>query len=174
VTRAYFRELSPPNAPDAPPAARALPAPGGPADRTADLEQMLAELEIDDLPRDARPVLLLEGKGHAAAGATTFKTALAALHARAPHLHAQRMEELAYLTNVLVSGGDAGGRSFRPLEAAVAVADVCNVGLEHLLEGARAREKEKATTAERALEWLSREGAEKAFRVGWWLLHHDA
>jgi hypothetical protein len=169
VTRAYFRDLAPAKAPDSVDPVRALPAAGAGVDRTADLEHLLAEIDVDDLPRDARPALLLEGKSNGAGtGATIFRTALAALHARDPVGHARRMEELAYLTNVLVSGCHVDGRSFRPFEAAVAVAAICNLGLEELAKSVQ----ETGTLAEPLPVLLGREGADKVFRVGFWVLHH--
>jgi hypothetical protein len=149
--------------------------PGDPWQGTADVEQRLAELDDDDLPQGARPVFLLEGKSRGSGSSRTlFKTALAAVRERAPTVHAQRADEVLYLTNVLVSGCAVDGRAFRPFEAMVAVTATCNLGLEHLVKGPRARDaREKRTLAERALDWLIREGGDKIFRVGGWLLHHE-
>jgi hypothetical protein len=161
VTRAYFRELAP--APTAQGNARAVPSLG--------LERALAELDVGDVPRAARPVFLLEGRsGTTGDGSAIFRTALASLHDSDPKRYAERVEELAYLANVLVAGHVVDGRAVRPFEAVVIVAEVCNLGLEHLATMGHAKE----SVAERALTLLSREGADKAFRVGWWLLHGQA
>jgi len=170
VTRAYFRELAPATKSNGEEAANALPPAGGLVDRTADLEQMLGALDADEVPRDARPVFLLEGKsGTAPAGSVVFKGALAALHESDPKLHAARMEEIAYLCNVLGAGCEVDRRSFRPFEAVVAVAATCNLGLEVLTEPARG----KGEIARRALSVLTRDGADKIFRVGWRTLHRE-
>jgi hypothetical protein len=170
VTRAYFRELAPAMKSNGKDAANSLPPAGGMVDRTADLEQMLGALDVDEVPRDARPVFFLEGKnGAASAGSAIFKAALAALHESDPKLHAQRMEEIAYLCNVLVAGCEVDGRSFRPFEAIVAVAATCNLGLELLTEQARG----KGEIAKRAVSVLARDGADKTFRIGWRTLHRE-
>jgi hypothetical protein len=70
---------------------------------------------------------------------------------------------------VLVSGCAMEGRRLRPFEAVVAVAATCNLGLEHLVERARAND----SIGDRASDLLGREGAEKLFRVGWWLLYNE-
>jgi Family of unknown function (DUF6178) len=169
VTRAYLRDVAPAKASHRPDLVRALPAASA-TDRTADLEHILAELDVDDLPRDARPAFLFEGKNQAAAtGVAIFGMALGALRELDPAGHARTMEELAYLTNVLVSGCHLDDRSFRPCEAVVAVAAVCNLGLEELAKSV----PETGTLAEHASERLGREGADKVFRVGFWLLHHE-
>jgi hypothetical protein len=78
-----------------------------------------------------------------------------------PEVRAQRFEELAYLANVLTAGATIEGRRYRPLEAAEAAVALCDRGLEHLCGGHVAR----------ACERLSRDGADKLFRIGWRLEH---
>jgi hypothetical protein len=149
VTRAYFRELAP---------ARALEA--GATERP----QVHA----------ARDALLLDaGHGEAEKGdaisprGSLLETALAALHERDPAAHARAMEELAYLTNVLVAGGTLEGRSYRVFEAVVAVAEICNAGLEALAKTGKGS-RSRGARVERACALLG-EGADKVFRVGFWL-----
>ena len=95
----------------------------------------------------------------------TPEAAVAPLRALATDLHAQRMAELAYLTNVLAAGCALDGRSMRPLEAAHAAVATCNLGIEHLLQDGPAR----ATAA----TVLRHESVDKLFRVGWRLLAQD-
>jgi len=141
---------------------------------------MLGELDAEaaDVPHVTRPVFLLKAKhggpesdDASAERASFFEATLAALHERDPAAHARTMEELAYLTNVLVSGGTVDGRSFRLFEAVVTVAEVCNLGLEELTKVGKIGKHSRTSDArgERALELL-REGADKVFRVGFWLL----
>jgi hypothetical protein len=87
------------------------------------------------------------------------------LRARAASVHEQRMQELAYLANVLAAGCSLEGRTLRPLESAHAAVAACNLGIEHLLQVASAR-----TTAVAVLE---RQSADKVFRIGWRLLSED-
>ena len=169
VTRAYFRELVPATDAAGKGASNALPAPDASARLVADLERLLAELDTEDRPPDARPALLLTERAGAGNPMALFRTALATLLERDPKLHGLRLEELAYLTNVIVAGCSLDGRAFRPFEAVVAVAAVCNLGLERLAPGTGGNAK----LAERAVTVLAREGADKAFRAGWWTLHHE-
>jgi hypothetical protein len=93
-----------------------------------------------------------------------FTLAMRELRERAAKVHDKRMQELAYLANVLAAGCSIEGRSLRPFEAAHAAVAACNLGIEYMLrsEGFRAT----------AVERLEREGADKLFRIGWQLLTH--
>lgn len=90
-----------------------------------------------------------------------FTRAVRELAAKDPTLHAQRVEELAYLANVLLAGCSLEGRSFRPVEAARAVTATCNLALERILAGASGT----------PVELIARHPADVLFRVGWRLLH---
>lgn len=48
-----------------------------------------------------------------------------------PDLYAQRIMELSYLSNTLISGCAFRGRAFRPEDAAEAALSVCNLGSEY-------------------------------------------
>jgi hypothetical protein len=174
VTRAYFRELVPATDPTRRGGTNALPEVDPSAPAVTDLERLLAELDAENRPLHSRPPPLLTARTGAAGNSNhtetaLFRAALASLHERHPKLHAQRLEELAYLTNVLVAGCSVDGRRFRPFEAVVAVAAVCNLGLERLVDSRR----DHAKLSERSVTVLAREGADKAFRVGWWTLYHE-
>ncbi len=103
----------------------------------------------------AAPLLLGAGE----AKLDPFRAGLLQLAERAPAIHAQRMDELAYLANVLVAGTSRGGRAYRPVEAVEAVIETCSAGLAEAI-GA-------APTAETAADLLARHGADRLFRIGW-------
>ncbi|MGE4403857.1 MAG: DUF6178 family protein, partial [Desulfobulbus sp.] len=73
--------------------------------------------------------------------------------------YTQRMEELAYLANVLMAGSSFAGRRFRQVEAAEAVIAICNLGLEHCL----------TVSSDLPLEIVKQESADRLFRIGWHL-----
>ena len=73
-------------------------------------------------------------------------------HVRA---HAAGEEELAFLTNVLISGSLLRGSPFDPNTASNAAASTCNLGLEHWPS-----------------HWAARDLV-TAFQVGWRILHRD-
>ena len=70
---------------------------------------------------------------------------------RLPDAFAQRMAEVAYLSNVVISGSTLDGDRFSQTQAAEAVSATCNLGLDYL--GA----------ADLALE----PGLIRLFRIGW-------
>jgi hypothetical protein len=141
-------------------------------DQAAPLVEVLRQAEV--LPETRSP-LLLEGRSDAAPlPVGLLAHAIPRLQQEAPEAHAARMEELAYLANVLIAGCSVGGRGFRPLEAAqVAVATV-NLGLEHLLEIASAERGSPEARDRRAVEVLASEGADKLFLLGVQLLQQLA
>jgi len=159
VTRAYFRQLAP--ALDRP-GAGSTPSPSPDASPPDKLEGLLREAAV--LEPLARPVGLLDGVAPGSPRSTPLEEALRQLGRRAPDLHRERREELAFLANVLVAGCSLAGRSLRPLEAARAAVAACNLGLEHLLGTAERR------AAEALLEG---EPCDRLFRLGWHLLHHE-
>jgi len=160
VTHAYFRSLRGPTparpASNHPHAQAASIAAGA-----ATLVEILRDAEV--LP-PSEPTLLLEGGKEASSARDDglFVPGLRDLCAQAPDLHDQRMEELAYLTNVLAAGCAFEGRSLRPLEAAHATVATCNLGIEHLLKDGSGHAT--ASTV------LRHEGVDKLFRLGWRLL----
>lgn len=143
ITRAYFRELKPADAagPAAAPAA-ALPQP-------PPLRRLLAEAGA-----------LAEAAETAPAAGSLFRQTLAELQEHDPRAHQRLMEELAYLANVLVAGDTSAARSWRPLEAAERVLELCDEGLRTVADRAGS---EPATAREALLHW----GAVGVFRVAW-------
>jgi len=102
---------------------------------------------------------------------------MAILKHRNPARYAERLEEFAYLTNVLMAGHSVGGRRLRSVEAAQVAINVCSAGLEYLGEGASGPVA-PAPAADRspidAATLLTEEPADKLFRVGWRLAHGAA
>jgi len=130
VTKAYFRELDRERS-------VAPPDPGA-----APLLKLLADagVEVPAAPK------LSAGKGKRGEE-PAFQRAVRSLD---PALHTERMDELSFLVNVLLSDAKARGRALRPIEAAEAVTALCNLGLE-----AAGGEGE-----------VRRIGAERLFRIG--------
>jgi hypothetical protein len=124
ITRAYFREYR----------AREEPAPER---STSWLE------EVSDAPRP-----LLEGKSPEPE--TLLRRTLAVLD---EDTAAERLRELAYLSNVLLAGAQ---RRLRPLEAANQALAICNLGLERAVQA----------TGRSASDLLKQFGCEKLFRLG--------
>jgi len=118
LSRAYFRELErnrrlAPSvaAPGAQDAFRALP----PA----------VQRELTDAGEEA-PGLAVTGASSGQAAMSAFVGALRELNRIEPRIFGERMEELAYLANVLIAGHERGGERLRPKAAADAVlATVC-------------------------------------------------
>lgn len=90
------------------------------------------------------------------AATVTLRSSLERLAALDPRVHGERMEELAFLVNVLVAGAAFRGRAFRPGEAAEAVVAVASAGLEHLA---------KITSRDPA-DVIAKNGVVAAFRAG--------
>ena len=83
--------------------------------------------------------------------ATAFIEAMQLLNDREPQHYGERMEELAYLANVLVVGAKAGRRRFRHAEAAEAVLVTVAFGAElvaHERRPGSSRSATRATAAE--------------------------
>lgn len=154
VTRAYFREREVPSPARDADAGASAPAADSAGPDAASAERLLAALHEAELLPEAPALLAAPGTEP-----DPFRTALLRLAERDPAAHARRMEELAYLANVLVAGADRDGRAWRPVEAAQEVVAVCAVGLAHLL-GAE-------PTPDAAADALARHGADRLFRLGW-------
>lgn len=144
VTRAWFRELE--RGPVAP-AREAAP-------------RLLALLESAGILREEAsatvPRRRLPSRGRGSSSSDALADALARLATTSPPLHAERMEELAFLVNVLLSGASLGDRPFRSGEAAEAVLVVVRAGL------AEVTAKRRRSVA----EVVTADGVVSAFRLG--------
>jgi hypothetical protein len=143
ITRAHFRELKPQTdpGPSAVLAAGSL--------RSTPLRRLLLEAGVEPDP-PAEP---------AAAGAL-FRQILRELFERDPDAHQRVIEELAYLSNVLIAGDTSAARGWRPVEAAERVLELCDQGLRSIADG-------DGSEPIAAREALVRWGAVGAFRFAW-------
>jgi hypothetical protein len=86
---------------------------------------------------------------------------MAALRTTAPETHDRRMQELAYVTQVLLAGCTFEGRAMRGLEAARAAMATISLGIDHLAAGGL------------PVTVIRLESVDKLFRIGWHLLFSD-
>jgi hypothetical protein len=175
ITRAYFRALEQPAVEK--PADAAAPAVQGSklATTRGDVSQLVQLLEAAEVVAPASPqplAALTEGAGtgkskkskaksaaKAKRTAPLFEDAMSALREADPRVFSERVEELGYLVNVLVAGGEHEGRPPRPVEALETVLQTCEAGL-------RSHFKSKTVRPEQALEALRRTPADVLFRQG--------
>lgn len=143
ITRAHFRELKPH------PASGPIHPVSADPERPTPLRQLLLEAGIEPQP-EAAPT---------AAGGI-FRQALGELLHHDPAAYQRVIEELAYLSNVLVAGDTSTTRTGHPVEAAQRVVDLCDEGLRSIADGAGS---EPVAPHESLLRW----GAVGAFRVAW-------
>jgi len=149
VTKAYFRDLGP----------TVLATPAG---RQKDINRSKSDLKLLNLLKEAEVVKatprtrLLSGKGKTDKTDTAYKTYLTSLGTSDPESYEIRMEELAYLANVLMAGSSTKGRRYRQIEALEKAVEVCNTGLEYLLAG-KDRKPEQSYDS----------SAVKLFMIGW-------
>jgi len=98
---------------------------------------------------------------------SSLAAALAVLSSQQPEAHSARMEDLAYLANVLIAGSTHEGRKLRPVEALEAAVATCNLGLELWERSGR------ATTVQSDARLLQQVGCDRLFRVGWPALQRE-
>jgi hypothetical protein len=161
ISRAYFRELAPKQAPrgSRAPAGRAQEGSG----RVLALLQAAAEEQAGDAEAAAAAVSAPPAGANAGERLPAFQAAMATLRGESAELHARRLEELAFVSNVLMVGALRGEGSLRSFEAAEAAVAGCQLGLAYLLGGA-------GNPAEPlALERLRRHSAVQLFALGWHL-----
>jgi hypothetical protein len=143
ITRAHFRELRPQtdlSTSAAPAAGLSEPAP---------LRQLLLEAGVEPDSLVAPP----------AAGGL-FRRTLGELLERDPGAHQRVIEELAYLSNVLIAGDTSAARVWRPAEAAERVLEICDEGLRSIADHG-------GSDPVSAREALVRWGAVGVFRLAW-------
>jgi len=160
ITRSYFRAFGSARGPGR---EDAKPLPQVSSEKAVRFLQTLREAQV--LPEQTPHPLLAAGQTPAPETDLSIKSAIRALRDRDGVAYGDRLQELSYLANVLLSGCALGGRGFRPLEAADGALAVCNLGLERLLEESPAADAEGLLLAPQSLVRL--------FRVGWNLLHHE-
>jgi hypothetical protein len=153
TTRAYFRELSRTSSSARP----AAPAPAAGQERG-----LVALLRGAGIVPEQLPPLLAgrkqSGRGASLRAEPLVIRALRELAATSPEVFGQRSEELAYLGNVLLSGGTADGRRLRPLEAVEQALQTVSAGLEQAC-----RDEQRSTREAAAV--LARYPADGLFRL---------
>jgi len=156
VTRAYFRELVRHDEPATEPSelARLL------AKATAHAEPTLPRKRA----KGSRRQLRAGGPNAIVPAQSLLEAVLGELRAREPMTYAERMEELAYLTNVLVAAHAADGRRLRPIEALELAVLTCDRGLAAALPKPTS---ESAKPLDLALELVARTPLDILFRGGW-------
>lgn len=172
VTRAYFREL------DRKASERSQEPP---APATAELVRVLGEAtgaDLGEANRTARPTTALraapgpettrsEPSGRALAPAepaSLLMRALGELAKMDPAVHAERLDELSYLANVLIAGESHRGGRFRPIEALETAASVCDEALREELSTPKVP---AAAELAAARELLRTRHLDLLFRAGW-------
>jgi hypothetical protein len=157
LTRAYFREVER----DRP---RAVPGPAAYAASSGLPPAVLREL--DEVGSGGGWLALSGGASTQTTTVDVFTEALRDLSRDEPSLFGERMEEFAYLANVLVAGHNRHGSRLRPKEAADAViATVCYGALLEV-RALRSKTKRKAPpSSSEFAEVLRQRGADILFRV---------
>ncbi|HYD40045.1 MAG TPA: DUF6178 family protein [Anaeromyxobacter sp.] len=154
LTRAYFRELE-----------RARPAPDPAAHAAVQALPPAVLRELEELGAGGgTPALSGPSTRTTAMGA--FAEALRDLGAEVPTLFGERMEELAYLANVLVAGHDRDGARLGPKEAAdAAIATVCYGAVIEVRARRSEGERKAPPTPTEFGEVLRRRSGDVLFRV---------
>ncbi len=132
------------------------------------LIQILRDGEV--LPSSHERLLGYDGKGprdHL----LPFESAMGLINQTDPDLFSQRLRELSYLSNTLISGCGFKGHAFQPKEAAEAAFSVCNLGGEYLLKSETGGAKGRSADPSTAL--LKAHHLDKLFRIGWKILFDD-
>jgi hypothetical protein len=164
ITRAYFRELTPPNASRGrhERANESVARPPGQQRLLALIEASSASAE-DTREVEATSVFTPSAS---ASAERLAQRAMARLVELDPGLHSQRLEELAYLANVLIADADFRGQPLRSFDAATRVLDGVERGLGHvlsLLPGAPS----DAIALTVAVAALRDHSAPRLFRIGY-------
>jgi Family of unknown function (DUF6178) len=175
IARAYFRDVAPAqarqvNQPEVGSRGSGLTPARADVNR---LVQLLEEAEVVT-PANQQPLAALTagpertrggaGKSKSKGGKTKrtaplFEAAMASLRESDPQRFSERVEELGFLVNVLISGSEREGRRPRPMEAVETVLKTCEAGL-------RSQCKTKTVKPEQALDVLTRISADRLFRYG--------
>jgi hypothetical protein len=167
VTRAYFRELSRESASAV---AEGDAASDGETSAAAELAGLLRSSGVVETPAFAGLLAAsVAAPGcEGASGRELLATALRRLHDEGSAHHAERLDELGYLVNVVVSGMSTQERRVRPVDALELVTELVGVGLRRALGQAATTDLEAAA---RRLEEIS---ADRLFREGYRALHAQA
>ncbi len=153
ITRAYFREL--------------VPKYEKPVASSAGVTRLLRLVQKVDGAQAEAPATPRLATGTGARGrklatrakaARLLELALSELRERHPAEYAQRLEEMGYLANVLVSGHEQRGRRLRPVDALEAALAACEIGLTQALGEPDLND---------AVALLRKTPLDRLFRKGW-------
>jgi len=140
------------------------PAPGEMPD-FAELDSLLRDAGILEPPPQSTPLLTDQRTGPARS--EWVETALAALAAARPDVASRRIGELAYLSNVLISGAEVQGKGFSETQAARMAIATANLGATYVLGPST----QPGLDAERVNELLEQDpGLVRLFQIGYHLL----
>ena len=154
ITRAYFREYAPE---ETVAASRREDAPEiGRPSGDASLSKVLRAAGVETSP--ATPPLL---EGRTPEKAATIRDAVAQLGGDEAETFESMSAALAYLSNLVISGFSHADYTVRPIDAAQAVLDLCDVGFEAAMRMA------SLDTEDSPSEILRRFGPVRLFRLGW-------
>jgi len=155
VTRAYFRQL---------PRAQAVAQAAESSSTSPALRALLSVLDEERVLEQAGAAARLPQGTGATSAQPLFQAAVIALRARKPELASERLEELAYLANVLMAGSAREGRRLRPLEALEQAIECCTRGLRQELAQRAPSTHAEVEAAARLLEHTQ---ADVLFRMGY-------
>lgn len=168
IARAYFKSASTKPEEDAaqrPPAA-AEGAPGSMGKRIFEFMDTLRKAEV--LPETNRQKLGFDGFGRRDSRCALLNT-MRTLNLSDPELYSQRLMELSFLSNALISGCAFRNRTFHPKESAEAALSVCNLGSEYLLK-TQAVPEDSRPAGEPLLALIKTTHLVYLFRIGWKIL----
>jgi hypothetical protein len=134
--------------------------------KVAQFIQRLQDAEV--LPASDHKMLLSYDGGESWAHHLPLAEAMRFISQKEPDLYSQRVTELSYVSNTLISGCGFKGRTFQPKEAAEAAISVCNLGSEFLLKADTDSEENQPIDPWTTL--LKRHHLVKLFQVGWKIL----
>lgn len=130
-----------------------------------ELDSLLRDAGILEPPSQATPLLTDQRTGPARS--ELVEGALAALASRRPEVASRRIGELAYLSNVLISGAEAQGKGFSETQAARVAIATANLGATYVLGPSR----QPGVDVERVNELLEQDpGVVRLFQIGYHLL----
>ncbi|HEY8943149.1 MAG TPA: DUF6178 family protein [Polyangiaceae bacterium] len=113
----------------------------------------------DGVERDAESVLIPDESASRTTALSAFQAAMRELHRETPALFDERMEELAYLANVVLAGHERDGARLRPKAAAEAVLATVSYGAINELSARQMKAKRKSPVSPTELAKLLRERA---------------
>jgi hypothetical protein len=150
---------------------RSPPSSSAPQMGDRDIEQFMGFLKKKGVVKEEEASLLLDSsQRQQGLKQDWIRMGLLSLHHENSALYFDKISELNYLANVLVSGCSYKGRKFRSVEAAEAVLATCNLGLEWISSQSQCA----VSPSERELaQMIQGTSTLKLFQIGWNILYQD-